>query len=121
MSGVSADILRDLNPVLVKGVTPPGQTYDLRVPDGSRSTITAALVTSPGGAATVVSTNAAPHNTETHLVRPRETLSAIARRYGVSVRDVVKWNSLDTNNRIKPGDRLRVADARGENDGRVIR
>jgi len=121
MSGVSADILRELNPVLVKGVTPPGQTYDLRVPDGSRSTITAALATSPGGAVTVMSTNTAPHKTDTHLVRPRETLSAIARRYGVSVRDVVKWNSLDTNNRIKPGDRLRVADARGENDGRAIR
>ena len=121
MSGVSSDVLRELNPVLVRGVTPPGQTYDLRVPDGSRATIAAALASSPGGAVTVASSDTSAPRTGTHLVRPRETLSAIARRYGVSVRDVVKWNSLDTTNRIKPGDRLRVAAARGEGDGRVIR
>jgi len=120
VSGVPVDVLRELNPVLVKGITPPGQTYDLRVPDGSRPVITAAL-TAPG-ASVAAAAGAAPRKRDTtHLVRPRETVSTIARHYGVSVRDVLKWNSLESSNRIKPGDRLRVADARGDSDSRVVR
>jgi membrane-bound lytic murein transglycosylase D len=119
VTGLSADALRELNPVLLRGVTPPGQPFDLKVPDGARLAVTAAL-TSP---ARVVMTAPAPvaHKSETHVVRPRDTVSSIARRYGVSVRDVVKWNGLETQNRIKTGDRLRVADARGEGTDRVVR
>jgi LysM repeat protein len=32
----------------------------------------------------------------------------IAKRYGVSVADLSRWNDLDTTARIRPGDRLRV-------------
>jgi LysM repeat protein len=46
---------------------------------------------------------------EVHVVRPRDTVSSIARRYGVSVDDVMRWNRLDSQDRIRPGDRLRVA------------
>ena len=46
---------------------------------------------------------------EVHVVRARDTVSAIARRYGVSVDDVIRWNRLDSQDRIRPGDRLRVA------------
>jgi membrane-bound lytic murein transglycosylase D len=120
VTGLSAEALRELNPVLLKGVTPPGESFDLRVPDGARPTITAALA-SPVRVAVTAPIHVAAQKSETHLVRPRDTVSSIARRYGISVRDVVKWNSLETQNRIKPGDRLRVADARGEGDGRVIR
>lgn len=120
MTGLSAETLRELNPVLLKGVTPPGQSFDLRVPDGARPTIVAALA-APVRLAVAAPVHIGAQKGETHLVRPRDTLSSIARRYGISVRDVVKWNSLETQNRIRPGDRLRVADARGDGDGRVIR
>ena len=43
---------------------------------------------------------------------PRDTLAAIAKRYGVSIGDVVRWNELDAPDRIHPGDRLRVAERR---------
>jgi lipoprotein NlpD len=46
---------------------------------------------------------------DVHVVRPRETVGSIARQYGVSVGDVIRWNRLERQARIRPGDRLRVA------------
>src|SRR5262245_25393570 len=116
-AGVSVDALRAVNPVLVKGVTPPGGPYELNVPPGTMSSIVAALATRPV-AATATSAPPSPSKGEVHVVRPRDTLSSIARRYGVSVGDMVRWNGLEGRDRIKPGDRLRVAELRGD---RVVR
>ncbi len=41
-----------------------------------------------------------------HTVRSGETLSAIARRYGRSVADILRWNDLDEDSMIRPGQRL---------------
>jgi lipoprotein NlpD len=46
---------------------------------------------------------------DVHVVRPKDTVSSIAKQYGVSVGDVLRWNSLAQQSRIRPGDRLRVA------------
>ena len=112
-AGISVQMLRGLNPVLVRGVTPPGMTWELRVPTGTRDGVLAALA--PRRPVTVVRA-AAPRRTargaEIHVVRPRDTVSAIAKRYGVSVADVLRWNSLGQQDQIRPGDRLRVADLR---------
>ena len=116
-AGVSVDALRAVNPVLVMGVTPPGAPYELNVPPGTMPSIVAALATRPV-AATTTPASASPSKGEVHVVRPRDTLSSIARRYGVSVGDMVKWNGLEGRDRIKPGDRLRVAELRGD---RVVR
>ena len=43
-----------------------------------------------------------------HVVKPNETVVVIAKRYGVSVADLSRWNDLDATARIRPGDRLRV-------------
>ncbi|GAA5236693.1 M23 family metallopeptidase [Verticiella sediminum] len=43
-----------------------------------------------------------------HDVRPNETLSSIARRYGASVDDLVRWNKLANPNRIHVGQTLQV-------------
>jgi membrane-bound lytic murein transglycosylase D len=54
----------------------------------------------------------APAGTSTsgyHRVRRGETLSGIADEYGVSQRDLRRWNSLDTEGHIQAGQRLRVA------------
>jgi membrane-bound lytic murein transglycosylase D len=54
-----------------------------------------------------------------HVVRPRDTVTSIAKRYGVTVGEVMRWNHLEEPSRIQPGDRLRVAAARpsAEHDG----
>ncbi|MFU2024011.1 LysM peptidoglycan-binding domain-containing protein, partial [Bordetella avium] len=43
-----------------------------------------------------------------HRVESGETLSAIARRYNQSVPDLVRWNKLNSANRIEKGQLLRV-------------
>ena len=43
----------------------------------------------------------------THTVRPGEHLTRIASRYGVSVRDLMRWNGL-SDGTIHPGQRLKV-------------
>lgn len=44
-----------------------------------------------------------------HVVRAQDTIKDIARRYGVSVGDIIRWNQLTEADRIFPGNRLRVA------------
>jgi membrane-bound lytic murein transglycosylase D len=96
-----ADLTR-LNPELRRGVTPPGTVYPLKVPAG-------------GGAAVqrvAEEPRALQAKAAVHVVKPRETLGAIARRHGVSIADLVHWNRLADSSRIFPGDRLVVSEPR---------
>lgn len=115
-SGVPFATLRSLNRVLLRGITPPGKVWELRVPAGSRDTMLTALAprrpAPPMQLAAVVAgkaTRVAAVGRDVHVVRPRDTVVSIARQYGVSVGDVLRWNSLQQQARIRPGDRLRVA------------
>ncbi|MBI1736320.1 MAG: transglycosylase SLT domain-containing protein [Candidatus Rokubacteria bacterium] len=127
-AGVSADMLRSLNPTLIRGKTPPGQPYALRVPLGTGSGVLVALEkprreppvarervarasTKPTRRGPGV-VRAASSTSEVHVVRPRDTVTSIAKHYGVSVDDVLRWNSLHKQSRIRPGDRLKVLDTR---------
>jgi membrane-bound lytic murein transglycosylase D len=44
----------------------------------------------------------------TYTVRRGDTLGTIARRFGVSSRDLMRWNGLDSAGRIRTGQQLRV-------------
>jgi len=44
-----------------------------------------------------------------HVVQARETIGGIAKRYGVSVEQLTRWNDLEQGRRIAPGERLRVS------------
>ncbi len=112
-AGLAPDAVRALNPTLVRGVTPPETAWTLRVPTGSRASVIAALA--PPRRAMASARGEVSHAAATgeiHVVRPRDTISTIAKRYGVSVGDVMRWNRLDPHDRIRPGDRLRVASIR---------
>jgi membrane-bound lytic murein transglycosylase D len=110
-AGVPVQTLRSLNPVLIRGVTPPDKTWELRVPAGTRETILAALAPAPRKR--LASGNRtgrhAMASADLHTVRPRDTVSSIAKLYGVSVSNVVRWNNLENGDAIRPGDRLRVS------------
>ena len=111
-TGLSLETLRRLNPTLVRGVTPPGSTYELRVPPGAAPQIVAALdAPMPLSARSTAGVRVA-RSSPVHVVRSRDTVTSIARRYGVSVGDVIRWNGLDKQDQIRPGDRLRVSEAR---------
>jgi peptidoglycan lytic transglycosylase D len=116
-SGIAIDTLRSMNPVLVRGITPPGGVYELNVPPGTTSGVLAALqrphraaVSGRGNSGTI---RAFAGDQPIHVVRPRDTVDGIARRYGVSVGDVIRWNSLAKQDQIRPGDRLRVGGTSG--------
>ena len=116
-AGISLETLRALNPVLVRPVTPPGGPWTLVLPVGSAPSVQAALAPPPAHR-TVTATAHGPTRpvatrAETvHVVKPRDTVSSIAKRYGITVGDVLRWNRLEDEARIRPGDRLRVADVR---------
>lgn len=44
----------------------------------------------------------------THVVRKGETLGHIARRYGVTVSQIMKWNGLRSSNKLSIGQRLEI-------------
>jgi membrane-bound lytic murein transglycosylase D len=96
--------LQDLNPELWRGVTPPRIHWDLKVPEGAREGVRQALsvarrqVASAGSARLGV-----------HVVKGNETISGIAKRYGVTVNQIVRWNKLARQDLIRPGDRIRIA------------
>jgi peptidoglycan lytic transglycosylase D len=91
-TGIPFDLVRDLNPVLIKAMTPPGAPYALTVPEGSVERVEAALAPPRG----------------IHVVKPNESVSVIAKRYGATVAEVLRWNRLDERSLIRPGDQLRV-------------
>jgi len=108
-AGMASDSLRTLNPVLVKGVTPPGGTWELKIPAEHRSAVMTALAPPPRTMlAREGRTTRAAGDGHIHVVRPRETVTSIAKRYGVTTGDVLKMNSLDKQAAIRPGDRLRI-------------
>lgn len=54
-----------------------------------------------------------------HVVKPGETLLAIARQHGQSVRDLVAWNNLANPNQIHVGQELRVVSPESTANGAV--
>lgn len=91
-AGIPFEILRDLNPVLIRAMTPPGVSHALIVPEGSAERVETALAPPRG----------------IHVVKPNETVTVIAQRYGATVAEVLRWNRLDERSIIRPGDHLRV-------------
>jgi membrane-bound lytic murein transglycosylase D len=114
-AGITPGALQTLNPVLVRAVTPPGDSWQLKVPAGTRTNVLSALAPPPRHPAPAAARGAARTSAamdDVHIVRPRETVSSIAKQHGVAVTDVLRWNRLEEEARIRPGDRLRIADVR---------
>lgn len=99
-TGVTLDTLRDLNPELRHSLLPP-DTYSLRLPVGKTERLLASVdlipVSTPPQQAFV-----------SHRVRPGETLSTIARRYGSSVQKIMAANNLKRSGYIVAGQRLKI-------------
>lgn len=93
------DEIRWLNPELFRGFTPPGEIYELRVPEGQGEIFTLNYAAIPEGERmTVVE----------HSVEQGETLSHIAVKYGISVRDLQAANPGVQPRYLRVGMRLTV-------------
>jgi membrane-bound lytic murein transglycosylase D len=108
LAGVAADELEQLNAELRLKQTPPGGAYLLKFPSGAAQRFTEARLRER---AIAIAGRSQPGSSEIHVVRPRETMSCIARRYGLSAAELARRNDLNEAARIHPGDKLRIAAA----------
>ncbi len=98
--GLPPGTLRELNPALRHGATPP-RPYDLKVPVTAKELVVASLDQLPQW-------QPPRPLTVTHRVRRGETVGSIARQYGTSVEAILKANRLRSAHKIWPGQRLEI-------------
>jgi len=109
--GVSKTEMQLLNAELRYKVTPP-KAYELKVPEGKRSTLVAKLDEIPA--------YVPPRTYYTHhRVRRGETLSHLADRYHTSIRAIMDANNLRRANYVRVGQRLKIP-ARGKSRTYVL-
>jgi membrane-bound lytic murein transglycosylase D len=119
LAGLSAAELERLNPELTMKQVPPGSAYPIKVPAGAAAAVQTALGRDDAlrRARTAPPVDGTAAAADVHVVKPRDTVFSIARRYGVTVSDIKRWNDLEDVSLIIPGDRLRVARAALAEDG----
>lgn len=111
VTGIPFAELKQLNPELRRDVTPPDdQEYLLKVPVGTSDTVQQRLeIMRPAKSPTVLVKKSKPRpETGSYRVRVGDSLWKIAKRFNITVQDLVDWNDL-TGRRIKPGDLLSLA------------
>lgn len=96
--GCSAEDLKQLNPQLVRGVTPPGK-FVLRIPTGQEGTFSAYYEQMPQARKLVM---------VRHRIHRGESLAAIAQHYGTTPGDLIRINRLRKAYRPKAGRTLLV-------------
>lgn len=98
-SGADVETIRDLNNELLKNLTPPGSdSYQLRIPAGSRQRVASNLERLQPVASI---------DYKTHVVKKGDTLTAICKMYDLSKTALLKANNLH-NAKLSPGQRLRI-------------
>ncbi len=122
LSGIPLEELVRLNSELRLKQTPPDSPYRLKVPLGTAAGLQAGLDREVEARKAAALTHAPEHakrkaqvrggsaaSAGVHVVQARETIGGIAKRYGVSVEQLTRWNDLEEGRRIVPGERLRVS------------
>ncbi len=102
-TGISFEELKRLNPELRRNIVPRAKSpgYHLKVPVGLASLVAAHHATLP------VWTQPPPPPTQWYRVRRGDSLSVVARRFGMKVRQLKNMNHLSSN-LIRVGAKLRV-------------
>lgn len=98
LSGAALNDIEELNARFYRGVTPPGRSVWVRVPPGTGDSVVARLERVPQRERVTL---------VWHTVGRGETLSRIARRYGVSTNDIRSANRLRSTT-LQRGQRLLI-------------
>jgi len=116
--GMPYDSVQDLNPELRRGVTPPGERYTIKLPRGTRKQFETAYLSLPEEqrvrkvvipAAEVAESRPAYTTKVVSLkVRRGDTLSSLARRYGVSVDEIARLNRMSKRGELRQGQTIKV-------------
>lgn len=90
-AGLESEALLELNPALIRGTVPPGdKPYLLRVPTGSRRTLSAALTGVP----------ASHRDWILHQVRFTDTVQELASRFRAEPANILKANGLESDEEL---------------------
>jgi membrane-bound lytic murein transglycosylase D len=97
--GFDLATLRELNPALVRGLTPPSEVWPVAVPCGQGEQ-----------ARTVIAAIPKEERIKRlfHTVRPGETVASIARRYGVSAETIMAANGIANPRTLRVGRELLI-------------
>lgn len=107
--GLSAGTLARLNQDLVRETTPPSRTHELAVPREAHARVADALKRVPQRREPAPSIQTASGQQQrTHKVRRGETVSAIARRYGVSESELMTHNKIRSARSLREHQVLRI-------------
>lgn len=99
-AAVKEEDILELNPALRRWALPPdGDAWTVRLPSGTKAAFEVAFaLVPPEERITLVR----------HVVKKKESLASIAKKYGVEAEDVARLNHLTTKSRIKVGQELVV-------------
>jgi membrane-bound lytic murein transglycosylase D len=103
-AATTPDVIKELNPQLRRGATPPNMEIHVKVPLGAGDATTAALASLPDEERLAWSE---------HRVKKGETLSEIAGRYGTSVEAIRDSNNLKRKSMLQIGQVLMIPKAGG--------
>jgi membrane-bound lytic murein transglycosylase D len=125
------EVVQDLNPELRRGASPAAQRYTIKLPKGMKKQFEIAYADLPDDqrvrkvivpAEDVASTYRPSYRTQvaSYQVRRGDTMSALARRYGVSVKEIAKINRMSSRGELRKGQTVRIPQTvRAGKDNRV--
>ena len=117
--GVPYDSIQNLNPELRRGVSPAGQAYTIRLPKGTKKQFEIAYANLPEEQrvkhislpADEVAVRYRPvYKTQvaSYTVRRGDTMASLARRYGISVKEIARLNRLSARGELRKGQTVRI-------------
>jgi membrane-bound lytic murein transglycosylase D len=107
LCGIEYEALKQLNPELRYQLLPPDH-YRLKIPPQKQEIVLASLDSVP---IRQLPQQHRERETHWHRVRSGETLSSIAKRYGMSLQEIMRANNLKRADLIKVGQNLKVSKA----------
>lgn len=110
-AGVTLEDVNELNTHLLRGTTPPGRAWPVRIPRGTYQAFLAdfpALFAAEQAEAKKVAASG-----RYHTILRGETLTHVAKQYGVSVNSILAANNGLSSNRLQIGQRVRVPGTAG--------
>ena len=111
VAGASLATMKELNPELLRGVTPPNYPgYELRIPAGTKGLLTGYFEKNPSQFAGGLFIE--------HRVKKGETLSYLAKKYGVPLSVIMETNALTRKHFLRIGQRLMIP-SQGGSSGRT--
>lgn len=118
--GVPYESIQNLNPELRRGVTPPEQRYLIRLPKGMKKQFEIAYADLPEDqrvkkisipveeAAERSYRPAYRTQMASYTVRRGDTMSSLARRYGVSPKEIARLNRMSSRGELRSGQTVRI-------------